>query len=410
MVNITGLHAREILDSRGNPTIEVALESGRGSFSAAVPAGASTGSHEAKELRDGDKVRFGGLGVSKAVSFVEGEIKDALVGKEFQQHSLDEALIRLDGTPDKARLGANALLGVSLAFARAAAAEVGAPLYRYIGSLAGNESVRLPVPMANVINGGKHARSGLALQEFMLVPVGFKNMSEALPALWAVIGCLREALLERGLEVGLGDEGGMAPKLATAEEALALLVASIERAGFSEKIKLAIDAAATSFFNGAAYAPTAGVAMSAAELSAWYASLAHNYPLLSIEDPFAEEAFADFAVLKKALPQTLVIGDDLTVTTVARVTQAARAGAVDGVIIKPNQAGTLTETLQAAETARAAGLGLVASHRSGETNDDFIADLAVGLSCEYFKAGSLARGERVAKYNRLLAIEHELSR
>jgi len=409
MAKIVSISAREILDSRGEPTLEVVVVTGGGRGTASVPAGASTGSHEAKELRDGDAARYGGRGVLKAVAGVGGEISAAFAGKEFDQHSLDEALVALDGTPQKERLGGNALLGVSLAFARACAAGAGVPLWRHIGSLAGRGSFSLPTPMANVLNGGKHTRNGLALQEFMIVPEDSAGLSDAMPVLRACIAALRAILLEKNLEVGLGDEGGFAPRVAGAEEALDLLMQCVERAGATGRMKLALDAAASSFYENGSYVPRAGQRLDRARMVGWYAELAARYPLLSIEDPFAEDDTEGFAALRAALPSAVkVVGDDLTVTNAARIAQAAAAHAADAVILKPNQAGTLTEALAAAAAAREAGWMLIASHRSGETNDDFIADFAVGAGAAFIKAGSLARGERVAKYNRLLAIAGEL--
>jgi len=413
MTKISALHAREILDSRGNPTLDVCISAARVEGQASVPSGASVGSHEALELRDGDKGRYGGKGVLKAVRNINEEVTAALVGKDFDQRSLDEFLITLDGTPNKSRLGGNTLIGISMAFARAAAAEQGVALYRYLGDLMDKKTFSIPMPTFNVLNGGKHANNGLSVQECMLIPVGFSHIAERLEAVAAVIDVLKKELRSAGYDTGLGDEGGFAPRLHSSEEALDLLVAAITEAGHTtEQIKLGIDVAASGLLKDGSYLmdPEASPrTFSAVDMLAWYVSLADRYPLVSIEDGFAEDDWEDFAALKSKLEgRARIVGDDLLVTNAARIETAAKRKAVDTVIIKPNQAGTITETAAALRAARGAGMSTCASHRSGETNDTFIADLAVGFGCEYIKAGSLAREERVAKYNRLSEIEEEL--
>lgn len=413
-MKIKQLTAREIIDSRGQPTLEVGCELATGATArAGVPSGASTGLHEAWELRDGDEARYRGKGVSKAVLGVTGEINQALAGQEFDQASLDGALVKLDGTPNKARLGANAILGVSLAWGRAAARERSIPLYKYLGELAGVTDFKLPEPAFNVLNGGKHADSGLDWQEFMLLPLGLKTIKRKLQAASEIIASLREKLLAKGYAVGLGDEGGFAPRLGSNEEGLALLVEAIQAAGYSTAdVKIGLDVAASSFYKAGAYQlKIAGVEkrLNSDELVNYYVELAGRHPLISIEDGLAEDDWEGFAKLNAALGGKLkIIGDDLTVTNIDRIGQAAAKQAINGVIIKPNQIGTLTETLAAVKLTQAQNWTAFASHRSGETNDDFIADLAVGFGCAYLKSGSLARGERVAKYNRLMEIEAEL--
>ena len=425
MTTIAKLLAREILDSRGLPTVEVCLETSAGaSVIASVPSGASTGTHEAHELRDGGK-RFGGKGVRRAVEHIQGEIARTLVGNEFDQRALDAALIALDGTPDKSRLGANAILAVSLAYARAAAAEQEVPLYAYIAALAGT-TPSLPVPACNVLNGGKHADSGLSIQEYMLVPQR-GTTAERIEVAAACIATLREHLHARGLSIGVGDEGGFAPKIGSNEDALSALVAAIAGAGYTtDDVKIAIDAAASSFYAEGRYAlgtfdahssaPLSGAtgesqhAISSSELASWYEGLLEKYPIISIEDPFAEDdwdAFVSFTA--QVGSRALVVGDDLLTTNVARMQIAAEKKAITSALIKPNQIGTVSETIDAVLFARAQGWVPFASHRSGETGDTAIVDIAVGLDCAYLKAGSLARGERVCKYNRLLEIATALT-
>ena len=411
MPTITALTAQEILDSRGMPTLEVTLTTKNTRASCAVPAGASTGTHEALELRDGDPARFGGKGVQKAVAFVGGEIAHALVGKTFDQASLDGTLIALDGTPNKARLGANTLLGVSLAFARAAAGEQGVPLYAYFGSLAGSESssFALPRPMCNVLNGGKHADNALSFQEFMLVPKRMDSVALCVEQLSRIIAKLKQNLQDKGFATSVGDEGGFAPHLASNKEALDFLYSAIQSAGLLDEFAIGLDAAASSFYKDGRYTLEPGLVLERDALIAYYEDLCLQYPILSIEDGFAEDAWEGFQLLTQNIGGTvLVVGDDLLVTSQARIAEAGERHAVTAAIIKPNQVGTITETITAVAEVRKQGWVAIASHRSGETSDTAIADLAVGLSCAYGKFGALARGERVCKYNRLMEIEREL--
>ena len=419
MSKITSIIAREILDSRGNPTIEAdcTLEGGA-TGRAAVPSGASTGVHEALELRDGDAKRFNGLGVLRAVSNVNEEINKFVQGKDFDQRTLDEALIQLDGTENKSRLGANAILSASLSFAKACAAEKKVELYEHLKELAGNDSnaFNLPQPYFNVVNGGKHADSGLDIQEFLIVPVGFDTFKRKVEAADEVIASLKKILVSKNYTIGVGDEGGFAPKLGSNEEAFELLEQAIKDAGYdSNKVKLAIDAAASSFFKDGEYRlKTFGEekALNSAQLLEWYKELVNRYPIISIEDGFAEDDWQGFTDMNDALgvkiPKIQNVGDDLTVTNIKRIQTAIEKQAINSVLIKLNQIGTLTETIQAIQLTKKQGWKAFVSHRSGETNDTFIADLAVGLSCECIKSGSLAREERVCKYNRLMEIEERL--
>jgi len=419
MSKITSIIAREILDSRGNPTIEAdcTLEGGA-TGRAAVPSGASTGVHEALELRDGDKTRYNGLGVLKAVGNVNEEINNFVQSKDFDQRTLDEALIQLDGTENKSRLGANAILSASLSFAKACAAEKKVELYEHLKELAGNDSnaFNLPQPYFNVVNGGKHADSGLDIQEFLIVPVGFDTFKRKVEAADEVIASLKKILVSKNYTIGVGDEGGFAPKLGSNEEAFELLEQAIKDAGYdSNKVKLAIDAAASSFFKDGEYRlKTFGEekALNSAQLLEWYKELVNRYPIISIEDGFAEDDWQGFTDMNDALgvkiPKIQNVGDDLTVTNIKRIQTAIEKQAINSVLIKLNQIGTLTETIQAIQLTKKQGWKAFVSHRSGETNDTFIADLAVGLSCECIKSGSLAREERVCKYNRLMEIEERL--
>jgi enolase len=413
MNTIRTLLAREILDSRGEPTLEVTLGLEHVSATASVPSGASTGSHEALELRDNDPHRYLGRGVLKAVEHVNNEINKNVVGKEFTQEQLDACLIELDGTPNKSRLGANAILGVSLAFARASAQEKNIPLYQHLGSLAGNTAFALPQPMFNIINGGKHADSGLDIQEFMLAPIAFDSFAEKVRVGSEILHTLKDILKQKGYSVGVGDEGGFAPKLHSNEEALELMVAAIEQAGYTtEQVKIGIDTAASSFYvDGAYHLKINGEAKSlmSAELIAWYQSLAARFPLMLIEDGLAEDDWDGFTSLTAAMGgTTTIVGDDLLVTNIKRIQTAIEKNAVNAVLIKPNQIGTVTEAIEAVMLAKKQGWKPFASHRSGETTDTFIADLAAGLACPLIKSGSLMRGERVCKYNRLMEIEREL--
>ena len=413
MTKITRVVAREILDSRGNPTVEVELSLGSTTAVADVPSGASTGVHEALELRDGDRARYSGQGVLKVVGNVNGEIQAALVGKEFSQSDLDATLIALDGTENKSRLGANAILGVSMAFARACALEEGVELYEYLGSLVGNGNFKLPQPMLNVINGGKHADSGLDVQEFMLAPVGFDSFHRKIQAGSEVIHALREILKKKGYAVSVGDEGGFAPKLGSNEEALDVMVEAIAAAGYdTDKIKIGMDCAASSFYSDGMYRlRIAGKdeVYTSDQMIAWFGQLIEKYPIMLIEDGLSEDDWAGFQKLESALGgKVKIVGDDLLVTNTKRIQKAIDEKAVNSVLIKLNQIGTVTETIQAVQMTQKAGWAPFVSHRSGETADTFIADMAVGLGCPLIKSGALVRGERVVKYNRLMKIEEGL--
>jgi enolase len=411
MTAIVDIIGREILDSRGNPTVEVDVVLAEGSRGrAAVPSGASTGAHEAIELRDGDKARYGGKGVRKAVEAVNGEIFDALSGMDAEaQVKIDETMIGLDGTPNKARLGANAILGVSLATAKAAAAANKLPLYRYVG---GTAARLLPVPMMNILNGGVHADNPIDFQEFMIVPLGAKSFAEALRTGSEIFHTLRAALKAAALNTNVGDEGGFAPHLPSAEAALDLILAAIEKAGYrvGDDVMLALDPAASEFFSDGAYRYKGeGKTRSAEQQVEYLAELAKRYPIVSIEDGMAEDDGAGWRKLTQKLgARCQLVGDDNFVTNVARLSEGIKNGIANSILIKVNQVGTLTETLAAIETARKAGYTTVMSHRSGETEDSTIADLAVATNCGQIKTGSLARADRTAKYNQLLRIEEEL--
>jgi enolase len=409
VAQIEAVGAREILDSRGNPTVEVEVLLEDGTVSrAAVPSGASTGAFEAYELRDGDKGRYLGKGVEKAVDAVLDEIGPAIEGFEASdQRLVDEAMIDLDGTDNKKRLGANAILGVSLAVAKAAADSADLPLFRYVG---GPNAHVLPVPMMNIINGGAHADTGVDIQEFMILPLGAETFSEGLR--WGVetYHSLKSLLKSKGLNTGLGDEGGFAPELEHNRAALDLISEAIEKAGFTvgSQIALGLDVASTEFFENGVYT-FEGQQRTAAEMSAYYTDLAANYPLVSIEDPLAEDDWEGWAHLTAELGQKLqLVGDDLFVTNPKRLAQGITARAANSILVKVNQIGTLTETLDAVSLAQRSGMTAVLSHRSGETEDTTIADLAVATNAGQIKTGAPARSERVAKYNQLLRIEEEL--
>lgn len=410
MSALTSLHAREILDSRGNPTIEVdaVLSSGvRGR--AAVPSGASTGAHEAVELRDGNKGRYGGKGVTNVVHNVNGEITKTLVGSDIaDQREIDAALIALDGTPNKSRLGANAILGASLAIAHARANEQQTPLFLSLNP----ESTLLPTPMMNVINGGAHADNNLDVQETMIVPVGASSFSEALRWGAETYHALKAVLAEKGLVTAVGDEGGFAPNVASNQDGLDLLIAAIERAGFTPgtDIALAMDAAATEFYVDGNYVLAGdNETLNANQLTERYGLWCANYPIISIEDGLAEDDWQNWTAMTKALGSNCqLVGDDLFVTNVDRIQQGIETGAANAVLIKVNQIGTLTETTDAVALAQKNGYNTVMSHRSGETEDATIADLAVALGCGQIKTGAPARSDRVAKYNQLLRIEETL--
>jgi len=410
---ITSVSAREILDSRGNPTLEVYIEIDGVKATAMVPSGASTGKHEALELRDGDKNRYKGLGVLKATQNINEEISGNLIGKKFDQLELDNFLIKLDGTENKSRLGANAILGVSMAFARACALKTEIELYEYLGRLAGNTDYRLPQPMLNIINGGKHADSGLDIQEFMLAPVGFETFTRKIQAGSEVIHTLRDILKKNGYTVSVGDEGGFAPKLHSNEEALDLMAEAIKEAGYdTERIKIGMDAAASSFYENGAYVLKIDgqkQTINSERLTDWYEKLVAKYPIILIEDGLAEDDWEGFSGMTKRLGEKIkVVGDDLLVTNVNRIKEAIKADAVNSVLIKLNQIGTVSETIDAINLTKKQGWTPFVSHRSGETTDTFIADLSVGLDCPLIKTGSLVRGERVCKYNRLMEIERKI--
>ena len=411
MTAISDIVAREILDSRGNPTVEVDVLLESGAFGrAAVPSGASTGAHEAVELRDGDKARYAGKGVLKAVQAVEGEILDAIAGLDAEdQVGIDNILIDLDGTPNKARLGANAILGVSLALVKAAAMDNGLPLYRYIGGVAART---LPVPMMNIVNGGKHADNPIDIQEFMIQPVGAASIAEAVRIGAEVFHTLKKLLAEGGYNTNVGDEGGFAPNLKSADEALGFISKACEKAGYipGEDITFALDCASTEFFKNGIYdLEGEGKRFDAGQMVDYLADLAARYPIASIEDGCAEDDWAGWKMLTERLGAKLqLVGDDLFVTNPERLRRGIQAGTGNSILVKVNQIGTLTETLEAVEIAHRAGYTAVMSHRSGETEDSTIADLAVATNCGQIKTGSLARSDRTAKYNQLIRIEAEL--
>jgi enolase len=411
MTAITAIHAREILDSRGNPTVEVDVVLEDGAFGrAAVPSGASTGAHEAVELRDGDKKRYMGKGVTKAVAGVNGAIANLLVGFEAEdQIAIDQAMIKLDKTANKAKLGANAILGVSLAVAKAAAESAGLPLYRYVG---GTAARTLPVPMMNIINGGVHADNPIDFQEFMILPVGAANFKEALRCGAEIFHTLKSALKKAGHNTNVGDEGGFAPNLPSAEAALDFVMKSIDQAGYKagKDVYLGMDCAATEFFKNGAYVYEGeGKTRSIDEQVTYMAKLAAGYPIISIEDGFSEDDWAGWKKITDAIGEKVqLVGDDLFVTNTERLSRGIKDGVANSILVKVNQIGSLTETLEAVEMAHKAGYTAVMSHRSGETEDSTIADLAVATNCGQIKTGSLARSDRLAKYNQLLRIEEEL--
>ncbi len=411
MSSIIDIHAREILDSRGNPTIEVDVTLEDGTMGrAAVPSGASTGAHEAVERRDGDKARYMGKGVLDAVDSVNGEILDALEGFDAtEQVALDMAMIEMDGTDNKSRLGANAILGVSLAAAKAAADYTGQPLYRYVG---GTSARVLPVPMMNIINGGEHADNPIDIQEFMIMPVAADNIREAIRMGAEVFHTLKGELSAAGLSTGIGDEGGFAPNIASAREALDFILKSIEKAGYKpgEDIYLALDCAATEYFKDGKYEMTGeGKSLTSAENADYLAALVADYPIISIEDGMSEDDWDGWKALTDKLgAKVQLVGDDLFVTNPERLAQGIARGSANSMLVKVNQIGTLTETLRAVDMAHRAGFTNVMSHRSGETEDATIADLAVATNCGQIKTGSLARSDRLAKYNQLIRIEEML--
>lgn len=411
MSAIIDIIGREILDSRGNPTVEVDVTLDSGAFGrAAVPSGASTGAHEAAELRDGNKKRYGGKGVLKAVAAVNGELHSALAGLEAsEQVKIDQTMIELDGTRNKKRLGANAILGVSLAVAKAAAMDADLSLYRYIG---GASASVLPVPMMNIINGGEHADNPIDIQEFMIMPISATSMADAIRMGAEVFHALRKQLKDAGHNTNVGDEGGFAPNLESADAALAFIMKAIKAAGYKagQDIVLALDAASTEFFVKGKYDMKGeGKKLSADGMVKFYADLVKKYPIVSIEDGMAEDDFKGWAALTKAIGDKVqLVGDDLFVTNPARLSDGIDKGLGNSILVKVNQIGTLTETLAAVEMAHKAGYTAVLSHRSGETEDSTIADIAVATNCGQIKTGSLSRSDRLAKYNQLIRIEEEL--
>jgi len=411
MTAIVHLHARQILDSRGNPTVEVEASLEDGGFGrAAVPSGASTGAHEAVEKRDGDKARWLGRGVGQAVAAVNGEIADALLGMDAEdQATIDAAMIALDGTANKSRLGANAILGASLAVAKAAADSRGLPLYRYVGGVSAD---LLPVPMMNILNGGAHADNPIDFQDFMVMPVGAESFSEALRCGAEIFHTLKKGLHDAGLATAVGDEGGFAPNLASARDALDFIMRSVEQAGYrpGDDVVLALDCAATEFFkDGAYHMEGEGRTLAPDEMAAYLAELARDYPIRSIEDGMGEDDLHGWkALTDRTGNEVQLVGDDLFVTNPERLNMGIEQGLANSILIKVNQIGTLSETLDAVNMAHRAGYTSVMSHRSGETEDATIADLAVACRCGQIKTGSLARSDRLAKYNQLLRIEEEL--
>lgn len=414
MAKIKSVKGLEILDSRGNPTVEVEVVLNDGSFGrAAVPSGASTGSHEAVELRDGGK-RYGGKGVGKAVQNVNTVIAKAIKGKEFTQRALDEALIKLDGTKNKGKLGANAILGVSLAFARATAVSMKKPIWSYVAKLSKTKAVTLPVPMMNILNGGKHAEKSTDFQEFMIVPHGFKKFSDALEAGTNIFHALKKILHDRGFGTTVGDEGGFAPSLESNESALKLVVEAIEKAGYKPgtQISIALDVASTELYkDGRYHLATENKTFSSKEFVDYYADIVSRYPIISIEDALAEDDWDGYKLLTDKLGKKVqLVGDDLFVTNVERLQKGIDMGVCNAILVKLNQIGSLTETLDAVALGAKHGYVSIISHRSGETEDATIAHVAVGTAAGQIKTGSLSRTDRVAKYNQLLRIEQALGK
>ena len=415
MATITDIRAREILDSRGNPTIEADVTLDDGSFGrAAAPSGASTGTREALELRDGDKSRYLGKGVKKAVENVNRDIRDALLGQSAAaQSELDQTMIKLDGTENKSKLGANAMLAVSLAAAKAAAASADKPLFQHFADLRGQSVLTMPVPMMNIINGGEHADNTIDIQEFMIEPVGFDSFSEALRAGAEIFHSLKSVLKKQGLNTAVGDEGGFAPNLRTNEEAITVILEAINLAGFSggDQIHLALDCAASEFYKDGKYvlAGEGNKAFTSEGFSDYLANLVRQYPIISIEDGLDESDWSGWSYLTSQLGDKIqLVGDDLFVTNPERLAMGIERGSANSMLVKVNQIGSLTETMRAVEMAHRAGFTNVMSHRSGETEDATIADLAVATNCGQIKTGSLARSDRLAKYNQLIRIEEAL--
>jgi enolase len=411
ITGIESVKAREILDSRGNPTVEVEVVLVDGSTGvAAVPSGASTGKHEAVELRDGDKARYGGLGVLNAIGHVNTEIASAIAGvSPLEQGAIDQRLIELDGTANKARLGANAMLGTSLAVAKAAASFRGVPLYRYLG---GTKAKQLPIPMLNILNGGKHASDSVDFQEFMIVPLGAADFHKAMQISSEVYHSLRKVLEDKRLSTNVGDEGGFAPRLHSNRDALNLIVMAIDKAGYKagQDVSIALDPAASTFYRQGNYVLSReGLTLSSREMIDYYVKLVSNYPIISIEDGLAEDDWTSWSLLTARLgKQIRLVGDDLYVTNIKRLEKGIAQKASNSILIKPNQIGTLSETLAVIARAQQAGWTTIVSHRSGETEDTTIADLAVASHAGFIKSGAPCRSERLAKYNRLLKIEEEL--
>jgi len=413
MSQIAQVRSREVLDSRGNPTVEVDITLGSGSFGRAiVPSGASTGTYEALELRDGDAKRYGGKGVLRAVESVNGEIADAVIGMEaFDQIAIDGTLIELDGTPNKSRLGANAILGASLAVAKAASAEAKLPLYRYIG---GTSASLLPVPQMNIINGGAHADNPIDIQEFMIMPAGAESVTDAIRMGSEVFQALKKILKEVGHNTNVGDEGGFAPGLSSTDEALSMIMRACDKAGYApgEDIMLALDAASNEFFHDHHYhLEGENKTLTAEQMVRYYADLCARYPIVSIEDGMSEDDFEGWEMLTEELGEKIqIVGDDIFVTNPVRFADGIEREIANAILIKVNQIGTLSETLETVEMAHKAGYRAVMSHRSGETEDNTIADLAVATNCGQIKTGSLSRSDRLAKYNQLIRIEEQLGK
>ncbi|RJF84094.1 phosphopyruvate hydratase [Azospirillum cavernae] len=411
MSAITEIHAREILDSRGNPTVEVDVSLESGAFGrAAVPSGASTGAHEAVELRDGDKSRYGGKGVLKAVEAVNGDLYDALAGLEASdQRAIDLAMLEVDGTANKSRLGANAILGVSLAVAKASAEEAGLPLYRYVG---GAFASLLPVPMMNIINGGAHADNPIDIQEFMIMPVGAESCADAIRMGAEIFQSLKKKLKDAGHNTNVGDEGGFAPNLGSTDDALGFVMKAIEAAGYKpgDDVMLALDAASTEFFKNGKYELAGeGKSLTPDQMVSYWTDLVGRYPIISIEDGMSEDDWDGWKALTEAIGKKIqLVGDDLFVTNPLRLADGIKKGTANSILVKVNQIGTLSETLEAVDMAHKAGYTAVLSHRSGETEDSTIADLAVATNCGQIKTGSLSRSDRLAKYNQLIRIEEQL--
>lgn len=414
-IKISKVVGREILDSRGNPTVEVDITLSDGSFGrAGVPSGASTGSHEAVELRDKDVKRYGGNGVLKAVNNINTEISKKIKGKVFDQKSLDTMLIKLDGTENKAHLGANATLGVSLAFARAMAVSEDKPLWKYFKDISKTKEVYIPVPMMNILNGGKHAENSTDLQEFMIMPIGAKSFREALQWGSEVFHTLKKILKEKKLNTSVGDEGGYAPSLPTNESAIEIIIEAIKRAGYTpgKDISIALDPAASEIYkDGKYHLESEKKILTSEEMITFYENLTKKYPIVSIEDGLAEDDWSGFSLMTKKLGKKIqIVGDDLFVTNIKRLEKGIKENAGNSILIKLNQIGTISETIDAIQMAKKAGFTAVVSHRSGETEDTTIADFVVGLGTGQIKTGSLCRSERVAKYNELLRIEESLGK